>query len=136
MQLSELIFYKNKNFSNTPRKIPDYVLPVPPLRSLPGMICNTSYIFEYILDIAKKFTLKKGEIIYPDNEGQVPFCYFKKGKICTYQIDEEGNFFISHFLLYGTLFLDVFSDLRTVQGCANESSGRFGVLLFSCGFEF
>lgn len=108
MQLSELIFYKNKNFSNTPRKIPDYVLPVPPLRSLPGIICNTSYIFEYILDIAKKFTLKKGEIIYPDNEGQVPFCYLKKGKICTYQIDEEGNFFISHFLLYGTLFWDVF----------------------------
>lgn len=108
MQLSELFFNKNKDLINMPRNIPKYVLPVPPLRSLPGIICNTSSIFEYILDITKKFTLKKGEIIYPDNEKNVPFCYLKKGKICTYQIDEEGNTFTSHFLLNGALVFDVF----------------------------
>lgn len=108
MQLSELVFYKNKNLSNTPRKIPDYVLPVPPLRSLPGIICNTSNIFEYVLDLGHQFSVKKGEILYPDTEGKIPICYLKKGKLCSYQIDEEGNVFISHFLLYGSLVFDVF----------------------------
>lgn len=108
MQLSELVFYKNKNLSNTPRKIPDYVLPVPPLRSLPGIICNTSNIFEYVLDLGPQFSVKKGEVLYPDTEGKIPICYLKKGKLCSYQIDEEGNVFISHFLLYGSLVFDVF----------------------------
>lgn len=108
MQLSHIVFYKDKNISNTARDIPEYILPNPPLRSLPGIICNTSNIFEYILDMAKKVTIKKGEILYPDCEGQIPLCYLKKGKMCNYHVDEEGNIFITHFLFYGSLVYDAF----------------------------
>lgn len=108
MQLSELVFYKNKNMGIVPKNIPKYIFPNPPLRSLPGVICNTSNIFEYILEIAKRVMLKKGEIIYPDREGQIPLCYLKKGKMCSYNIDEEGNIFITHFLFYGALVYDAF----------------------------
>ncbi len=108
MQLSSLVYYRNQDEAIAPRSIPNYVLSNPPLRSLPGVICSTSNIFEYILDLARRVTLKKGEIIYPDNEGQIPLCYLKKGKICSYNLDEEGNIFITHFLFYGVLVYDAF----------------------------
>lgn len=108
MQLARFVYYKNKNICFSRRNIPDYVLPNPPLRSLPGVICNTSNIFEYILDMAKSVTVKKGEILYPDCKGQIPLCYLKKGKMCSYHIDEEGNIFIPHFLFYGALVFDAF----------------------------
>lgn len=108
MQLAHLVYYKNEKVINTPRDIPKYILPNPPLRSLPGVICNTSNIFEYILDIAKPVSVKKGEIIYSDGEEQIPLCYLKKGKMCSYHIDEEGNIFIPHFLFYGSLIFDAF----------------------------
>lgn len=126
MQLSDLVFSKTENFSNAHRNIPNYVLPNPPLRSLPGVICNTSNIFEYILDAAKHVTLKKGEIIYPDIEGQIPLCYLKKGKISSHQFDEDGNIFITHFAFYGALIYDAFfltrDQYKTTQLKALEDS--------------
>lgn len=108
MQLSDFIYYKKQNEGSTARDIPEYVLSNPQLRSLPGIICNTSTIFEYILDMAKRAAVKKGEIIYSDCEGKIPLCYLKKGKMCSYNIDEEGNTFITHFLFYGSLIFDAF----------------------------
>ena len=75
---------------------------------MPGIICNTSNIWENILDIAYMFLLKKTESIYPDINDYVPLIYLKKGKICINKINKEGKVFNPHFIFSGSLIYDAF----------------------------
>ena len=108
MFLSEVVSFKPKAWEYEFREFPEYVSACPPLRSLPGIICNTSNIFEHVVDIANKVLLKKGDIIYPDMGSETPFFYLKKGKICIYNINKEGKVFTPHFIFHGSLIYDAF----------------------------
>lgn len=74
-------------------------LPRPPLNSPPGLIRDTSYIWEEASCFAIKGTLPKGVLIYADPLAFPPIIYVRSGKLCFVYIDEEGNEFISHFVL-------------------------------------
>ena len=89
MFLSKIVFLKPLKNNYRYIDFPGYASAYPPLRSLPGIICNTSNIFEHILDIANRIILKKNNIIYPDME-QTPFIYLKTGKICIYNINNTS----------------------------------------------
>ena len=107
MFLSKIVFLKPLKNNYRYIDFPGYASAYPPLRSLPGIICNTSNIFEHILDIANRIILKKNNIIYPDME-QTPFIYLKTGKICIYNINKEGKIFTPHFIFHGALIYDAF----------------------------
>ena len=108
MFLSELLFDKPTTAVYNARPLPEYSSACPPLRSIPGVICNTSNIWEYVLDIASMTQLKKSDIIYPDVEDLAPIIYLKKGKMCINQFNEEGKVFIPHFIFSGALIYDAF----------------------------
>lgn len=108
MFISELLSKQTQTTPYVAREFPGYVSACPPLRSVPGVISNTSNIWEQVLDIAYMFTLKKGEIIYPDTGDIVPFLYLKKGKVCINQINEEGKVFNPHLIFSGSLIYEAF----------------------------
>lgn len=108
MFLSELLFDTSATEAYTARTFPEYASACPPLHSIPGVICNTSNIWEHILDLASMMLLKKGDIIYPDVDAIAPIIYLKKGKICINQLNEEGKVFTPHFIFSGALIYDAF----------------------------
>ncbi len=107
MFLSHLISFGTKQSHYKFREFPSYTSSCPILHSLPGIICNTNTIFENILDISHSVTLKKGDIVYPDIE-KAPIIYLKKGKLCIYNINQEGKIFTPHFIFHGSLIYEAF----------------------------
>ena len=63
MFLSELLFDTSATEAYTARTFPEYASACPPLHSMPGVICNTSNIWEHVLDLASMMLLKKGDVI-------------------------------------------------------------------------
>ena len=108
MYLSALIPTGTRQRDFSPRVFPEYANPCPPLWSFPGVIRNTSTIWEHVLDLADKVEVKKGNILYPDEGKTPPFYYLKKGKLCVYLFNEKGEEFSPHYIFSGSLINDGF----------------------------
>ena len=108
MFVSELISRPPLSRDYSRRTFPDHASPCPPLRSLPGIICHTSTIWENVLDLATPVRLSKGTMLYPDTKDRQPFFYLKKGKVRINKMDEEGKEFYPHYILSGSLIYDAF----------------------------
>ena len=79
MFLSKIVFLKPLKNNYRYIDFPGYASAYPPLRSLPGIICNTSNIFEHILDIANRIILKKKQY-HLSRHGTNAFYLFKNRK--------------------------------------------------------
>lgn len=108
MFLSELVPPVENPRDYSPRTFPEYANPCPPLWSFPGVVRNTSTIWEHVLDLAYGTCVKKGEILCNKEGEKPPFFYLKKGKICVYLINEEGEEFSPHYIFSGSLINDGF----------------------------